>query len=186
MTAIGQAIRSLSGKGEQYYIVGIVTSVNEGERTCSVQTISNEGELTLSEVNLMAETDDGLLMIPAIDSTVIVSYSEKVNYFVALYSELQKVVMIVGDSGIEMAPDKITLNDGSYGGLVKVEDLVKKINGLENLVNSILQTLKTTVIPLASSGTYPFAPLYSSTNPIAPITNRNDIENKTVIHGDSI
>jgi hypothetical protein len=42
-------------------------------------------------------------------------------------------------------------------------------------VNTILDTLKTIVIPLAPSGTYPFAPLFTTINDL-PAQNKSDLE----------
>lgn len=78
--------------------------------------------------------------------------------------------------------DVIEFNDGSNGGLVKVKELVEKINSLENQLNTILSTLKATTIPLAPTGTYPFLPLYSNIQPILPITLEADIKNDKVKH----
>lgn len=189
MTAIATAIKRLSGVSEMQntgYIIGTVDSVNESARTCDITVISDKGESIISDVTLMSEIDDGILILPAIGSTVVIASSEKINYFVCLFSELQKILYIVGGSAINIVDGLIQINDGSCGGLVKVIELTQKINSLENLVNSILTTLTTTVIPLAPSGTYPFAPLYSSISTIAPITQRSDIENNLITHGSSI
>jgi hypothetical protein len=80
-------------------------------------------------------------------------------------------------------------NDGEYGGIPKVVDpensnagLLKKYNDLEEKLNTILSILKSTTIPLAPTGTYPFAPLYSSVNPLS-LTLKSEIENKSISHG---
>lgn len=75
-----------------------------------------------------------------------------------------------------------SFNDGNNNGIPKVTPLTSKINALENLVNSILNALKTTVIPLAPSGSYPFAPLYAALNDITPITAQSDLENTKLKH----
>lgn len=80
------------------------------------------------------------------------------------------------------ASDTITINGGDNDGLVKVAALKDKINALENLVNGILNVLKATSIPLAPSGTYPFATLYTSLNAITPVTSQSDLENPDVKH----
>lgn len=75
-----------------------------------------------------------------------------------------------------------SFNGGNNNGIPKVTPLTAKINALENLVNGILNALKTTVIPLAPSGTYLFAPLYAALNDITPITAQSDLENTKVKH----
>ena len=76
-----------------------------------------------------------------------------------------------------VASDTITLNDGAYGGLVKVIDLVTKLNNLENKVNSIITAYNAhshpgNGLPTASTITGSLIP-----------TNRNDIENTKINHG---
>ena len=115
-----------------------------------------------------------MIIFPSVNSTVIVALSTQNSAFVLMYSDI----------------DKVQYMDGSFGGMIKVKDgddptvgLLKKINNLENLVNSILNALKTTTIPLAPSGTYPFAPLYAAINEITPITSESDLVNDLVVHG---
>lgn len=90
-------------------------------------------------------------------------------------------VEIVKSSNITVAcSGTIEFNGGAKNGLPMVAPLVTKINALENLVNSILNVLKSTTIPLAPTGTYPFAPLYTALADILPITAQADIENTDI------
>lgn len=184
---LGVAIQQLAGtyrKDNLNAILCEVVSVDTAKRTCVVSTVS--ADVQIKDVALMATVDDGMLLIPEVGSQVVVIYSTLTIPYIALYSQLSKIVYIVGDSGIEVTSDSIKLNDGAFGGLTKIEPLVDKINALENLINTILSTLQSTVIPLAPSGTYPFAPLYSGVNPIAPITQKSDLENTNITHGSSL
>lgn len=183
MSNIAKAVRILSGANEASkvrYVVCDVISVNESERTCDVTTVSDSGELEMKDVALMAESDDGNLCLPAIGSTVIVSFSDVIAPFVVQWSEIQKWLMIIGNSGIEMTADKIKLNDGSYGGLVKVVELTQKYNDLVTLVNSFITMYNSHTH--ASNGT-PTTALQTNT---AQSITREDIENTTTTHGGSI
>jgi hypothetical protein len=44
------------------------------------------------EVRLMASVDDGSYLIPKVDSTVIVSYSDFVLPYVSMFSEIEKII----------------------------------------------------------------------------------------------
>ena len=90
-------------------------------------------------------------------------------------------VEIIKATNINVIAEKVTFNDGENDGIPLVNPLVSKINALESQINSILAILKTTVIPLAPTGTYPFATLYASVNPIAPVTNKNDLQNPDIL-----
>ena len=171
MTQIAQLIKKISKDGKdthQNIVMCTVVSVDGIECVC--QPI-DEGEAEFQGVALCAEDVDAKFMLtPVVGSIVgvaMMSDSENTDYIIVLYSEI----------------DSILLRGDQYGGLIKVEELVSKVNALENLVNNILTTLKSTTIPLAPSGTYPFAPLYTSFNNISPITMREDLENENVTHG---
>lgn len=144
-----------------------VDSVDQNNRVCDCTPIGGDAATQIPSVQLCAENDNGLLVFPEVGSTVIVGFSTRNLAFVMLYSGVSNMQML----------------DGSFGGLVKVIELTIKINNLENLVNNILNVLKSTSIPLAPSGTYPFAPLYTALSDITPLTQRNDIENNLILHG---
>ena len=140
--------------------------VSVEDNLCQCTTLAGEKEIV--DVRISSEVDaTNLLVIPSVDSAVMVGMIDDVNGVVVMYGKL----------------DSIALRGAQFGGLVEVVGLVNKINALENLVNNILNTLKSTTIPLAPSGTYPFAPLYALLTDIAPITVRGDIENTNVTHG---
>ena len=90
-------------------------------------------------------------------------------------------VEIIKATNINVIAEKVTFNDGENDGIPLVNPLVSKINALESQINSILAILKATIIPLAPTGTYPFATLYASVNPIAPVTNKNDLQNPDIL-----
>lgn len=147
--------------------LGNVVSVNDSTRTCVVNVLDSETDIEDVRLHVTGGgTINGLYYKPAVGSFVGIYPLFAFEYCVLLYSYI----------------DEITFLDGSYGGVVKVADLVTKINALENQVNSILTTLKSTSIPLAPSGTYPFASLYASLSNLNT-TTAADLENTKVKHG---
>jgi hypothetical protein len=66
--------------------------------------------------------------------------------------------------------------------MVKVGDLVSKMQQVEGKVNDVLTALQGVVIPLAPSGTYSFAPIFSPITTINPLTQQSDLENTKVQH----
>jgi len=159
-----------------YYVNAIVNSIDLSSRTCDCTTIDGHTEYDLPGVKLMAVVDDGLLLEPVIGSTVKVIFSQNVEPFICQYSELQNITLI--------AADKISLNDGSKGGLVQVIDLVTKLNNLENLVNDLAAKFNShTHILSLTSGTGTAAPTVSPETTVLTPTKRNDIENTQIIHG---
>lgn len=189
MTEIAKAVRILSGANEASkvrYVVCDVISANESERTCDVTTVSDSGELEMKGVSLMAENDDGNLCLPAVGSTVIVSFSDVIAPFVVQWSDIQKWLMIVGDSGIEMTSDQIKLNDGSYGGLVKVIELTSRLNAVENALIELKATFNAHTHTGVTTGGGVSGTTATPLTSTVTNTDRSDIENETIIHGGGI
>lgn len=166
-SAVIKALKDAMLNGQELYSIPCtVYSVDTTEKTCYCIPLDKRGDL--QGVRLMADNTVGFWMIPKVNSIVIVTMINEATGYVAQCSEF----------------DFMYLNGDAYGGLVKVKELTDKINALENLTNNILTALKGTTIPLAPTGTYPFAPLYAAFNLIAPITTKAELENTTVLHGD--
>ena len=166
-------IKTLLGQADNVAIYDAeVVSVDRGARTCKVKLVSGKSANEI-EARLMASVDDGAYKIPATGSTVVVALGETVQPLVLMYSEIEEIEWLGGEyEGVPIVKDPNNPNKG----------LLKKINQLEDQLNTILQTLSTTTIPLAPSGTYPFAPLYASILPITPTTQQADIEHPKITH----
>jgi hypothetical protein len=128
-------------------IQGVVTAVSESNKTCTVK-LSDEG-VEVFDVRLMAlaenEADKGILIIPKIGSTVMVSPIENVDtmYILTKYTEVQKII-------IDVETD-IIINGGQNQGLVKVSQLVSDLNSIKSDLNTIKNIFKTWV-PVANDG----------------------------------
>ena len=159
-----------------YYVNAIVNSVDISTRTCDCTTVDGHTEYDLPNVKLMAVVDDGLLIEPVIGSSVMVIFSQIVEPFICQYSEIQNITII--------AANKTQLNDGSYGGLIRVIDLVTKLNNLEDLVNDLVEKFNShTHILALSSGTGTAAVTANPETTVLEDTVRSDIENSMIVHG---
>lgn len=169
---ITEAIRQIAGTqltDEVYYVPAEVVSVDLDDMTCVCQLVGGTSAPEIPNVRLMAAVADGLALVPAIDSTVLIVYSKREKPYVAMFSELQAIQCDVGNSSIDVLPALIKFNSGDFGGLVKVAELVSKLNALENAFNA----LNTKVNALAPTPVIP---------PVVP-TQRLELENITVTHG---
>lgn len=162
-------------------VYATVDSVSEDERTCDV-TVESGASGVITDVKLQASTDDGELKVPAVGSTIGILMSNDMDPTVFAWSELAHHWIKVGDSVIDVIDGTIQFGDGSFDGLVKVGELTEKLNALENKFNSLLTTLQGVVIPLAPSGTYPFAPVFAGITALVE-TQQSEIENEDIIHG---
>lgn len=167
MSSIRELIRQIviDEFTEMYGVPCVVESVDEDEGTCACLPVN--GDAKFIDVRLQAEAGKGVLIMPKVGSKVIVQPINTVTGYVSMFSDV----------------DSIKFLDGSHGGLVKISDLVTKLNNLEDTVNDLISTLQGIVIPLAPSGTYPFAPEFAGIAPLTP-TEVGELENDKITHGD--
>ncbi len=180
-----QAIRQLAGTDLVDGVTSFdctVVSVDEDNFTCVVDAIGDNATTEIPDVRLAAEGNDGFTLIPSVGSTVTVVKTDRGLAYVSMFSDIDKVIVIINNTKVIIEDGKITFNDGAFYGLAKVAELTQKYNNLENQMNSILVALQGVIVPLAPSGTYPFAPLFAALTPLTP-TTQTEIENTKIIHG---
>lgn len=184
---ITQAIQTLAGTYNAdtvHLITAEVDSVDIPSRSCSVTTISGKKTTAIENVKLMAAIDDGVLFVPTVGSTVMISYSNYNLPFIVQYSEVDQILFISGSRQVSIVDGKIMLNDGSFGGLIQIEKLVQKLNNLETLVNDLVTKFNShTHILTLTSGTGTAAPTASPETTTLVQTIRNNIENTSITHG---
>lgn len=91
-----------------------VTAVDIKKRTCSAKSLTG-ATIEFNNVALMTVVDDGFLLVPAIDSEVIISYGRQVKSQVIMYSEIQMLWAVVGDQQLKMtAKDGIQIFNDNY------------------------------------------------------------------------
>jgi hypothetical protein len=181
----------------QYSMIGVVRSVDSNGITCQVEPVLAPGFLyNTSNLNncittLLTADRSGQInnssIIPRIKSYVIIAFINFDTAYISFYSdvttddyELDKYSVITPNLSFIMTGTTITFNQGT-SPMLFAEKLVDRVNTLENQVNSILNILKTTTIPLAPAGTYPFAPLYLNVNPLTN-TKVDDVSDKKITH----
>lgn len=164
---ISQALRELVLRGKQSIDNLIIcTVVSVDGVTCVCQPLDEDE----AEINarLASENSDSLfLLTPSIDSIVgLIPFddSDASEYLVVLYSAIES----------------IKLRGDQFGGLIKIEELVDKINTIEDKVNDIINAYNAHTHPETGSTTSPTTSLIVGT-----ITNTtvNDLENENVQHG---
>ena len=154
------------------YVNATVKSVDLKKRTCECIVVDGHTEYDLT-CKLMATIDDGILIIPILNSTVKVIFSQNVEPFVVQFSEIEKIII-----------DTKTLtqfNDGSFGGIVKVKELTDKINTLEKDLNKLKQIF-TTWTPLAETVLKTSITAWSGQQ--ITTTKADDLQNKKITHGE--
>lgn len=155
-----------------------IKKITSGERMCRIFTakvVRADGEtcevdyegLRLTDVRLRAVVngeESGVMLTPKAGSYVTVA---------DLSGDLSQTV-VIGFSEVESvditAGGEIHLNGDSFGGLIRIEDLVNDLSNIVNTFNTHTHTVANGVAAIPEV----------SMNPIS----RNDFENTRIKHGD--
>ena len=176
--AIREAITKMIGlhKVDQVtYVNATVDSVDIASRTCVCTIVDGHTEYELSSVRLMAVVDDGLLIEPAIGSTVKVIFSVNIEPCIVQYSEAEIITID--------ARQRVQFNDGSFGGMVKIEELTAKLNAIEKDMNTFKSVMSGwTPVPMDGGATLKAISSAWSAQSLN-ITGQDELENKKVTHG---
>ena len=117
-------IKAAAGPQQLAVYQGEVVSV-DGE-TCTVEFASQRVEGVRLRASL-AEVEEQLLVVPKVGSAVVVG---------SLSGDLAELVVLVVDE-----VERIEINGGKLGGLINIEQLVDKLNGLVRSFNSHTHTI---------------------------------------------
>jgi hypothetical protein len=168
MTKIAEYIKNLADNGDEIYAkVCKVDMVDTNNRTCDVSPL--DGSAKIYDVRLQADIggSKGFLIVPVKGSRVIVNWINKNAAFVALTYDI----------------DSVNLRGDSFGGLIKIEDLVNRLNAVEKDLNNLKTVMKSWTVATGDGGTalkLAAAGWYGSN---IEITKRNNLENTKVKHG---
>lgn len=164
---IRKSIRAIVGEGATSLLCTVV-SVDEDEMTCEVTPIT-EGA-NFMDVRLMADNEDtskGVYFKPKVGSVVMITPQDDVTYFVSMTSEV----------------DEVWLRGTANGGVVKVSQLVTKLNNIENDLNTLKAAFTAwVVVPADGGAALKTAATGWAGSVLAPTTN-TDIQSTTVKHG---
>jgi hypothetical protein len=166
---------------QNYSIAVKVVSVDETERICDVEPLN--GDPLIYGVRLQSVIDgaDGFVCIPAVDSVGIVTFINNNTGYLATCSKIDKLI-VKSDVQILIDCDDIQFNGGANGGLIKINDLVSKLNAVENDLNT-LKNIFTAWVPIPRDGGAKLKADATawSTQTITP-TQTTDIENDKIKH----
>lgn len=182
---------------------GTVVSVDEDSLTCKVE-LSVKGENNITEdimLSTVTMNNNGVILYPVENSNVIVGEVDGIGRWTLLKcSSLVKMAVVIGgvtftltaaeaevkqgEAAVLLKDGQIKLNDGSLGGLIKIEQLVQKINNIENLINNVRTAVTAVVIAssVADGGAVKTALVTGFGEGITPVTAKSDLEDTKVTH----
>ena len=131
--SIYEAIRMIAkGDGQALCDTGVARNVDADQGVCDVEI---EGKAH-AEGALIGNAESGVMVVPKDGSVVAVVWASKTTAVVVMVAEVEE----------------IRLMGGQLGGLVKVEELVKKLNAVEKDLNSLKQVFLEGWVPVSQDG----------------------------------
>lgn len=167
---IKKAVKQLADKGDEVYsILCRVDSVDLTAKTCYCLPL--DGGADISDVSLICDAKTGFMIIPTLQSIVMVTMQNKSTGFIGMFSQV----------------DFIHLNGTSFGGLIKIDNLKSQYDtnftNLKSAIVAALAPLDAVMIALGMPA--PLATQIFNTS-VTGVTalNKTALENTTVLHGD--
>ncbi len=174
---IQEAIKMIAqrelARAEMYCVLCTVNSVDTSERTCEVTPLN--GKADLFDVRFQAELSltEGMFIEPKVNSTVLVAFINSIQAAVVMCSEIENIY-------IDTQGDTV-FNGGQNDGMVKVGDLVTKLNNLENKVNDLVTWTSTHTHTGVTPGPGSTGTAVGIVGTLTP-TQQSDLENTKVQH----
>lgn len=182
MGNIGQMIKALARQGANIEAqLCTVTAVDAAARTVDCEPLDESAPLL--GVNLQANQGltSGMVLIPKVGSYVIVALmNDGVNGCVIATEEVERMELVIGEARVEVTEDGIVLNGGGLGGLVKVEALTARLNGIEESINELKAALSGWVPVSQDGGAALKGAISSWASETLVLTERGDYENEKV------
>jgi len=165
---------------------GKVINVDSAESKGFVTVLFNELEYDVKLKSVIDEQEAGIFMIPENESDVfcVPEGLDKERYFVAGINKPAKIIIKMQNLSFVMDNEGslIQFNDGNNNGLVKVADLVTKLNTIESDLNDIKQVFSTWTPVSQDGGAALKTAAASWASSVISETQQTDLENDKVKH----
>ena len=176
-----EGIKNLTTKHE-YIRVGCVQSVDVDNNICVC-----EFENITDEVRLKSAKDgaNGIISVPKVGSNVFIGRFQD-EHFILMCDEIDKYLIKLNGITFEISNDSngiLKLNGDGNGGLVIIQNLINKMNALEDAYNNFLTEYKSHIHPYMNVSTPATTSATTSTQNIIQKTQKSDLENTKVVHG---
>ncbi|MEG1581345.1 MAG: hypothetical protein RR386_08820 [Bacteroidaceae bacterium] len=165
---IKECLRKLSLEGLKMLSCEACMVKSVEDNSCTVQSILSEIEYDQVLLQAYPGAQSGMIVTPKVDSVVWMVSIDACNRFVCMCSELEKIDCTMGEKvsislneklqidvekiSCEISKDGLVFNGGKLGGILKIEDVVKKINALEKEMNALKNVFSTSWVPVPQDG----------------------------------
>lgn len=155
---IQTAIQKLAGEREPILKLCRVDSVDKDKRTADCTPLDDTAPLLACNLQANQIGEEGLVLFPKVGAFVLVGLMDDYDQGAVLMTDdLESLELkfekhqvelnkdnfkLTNDSQtIEVTAEGIVFNGGEFGGLIKVEELTKKINAIEDDINKLKQAI---------------------------------------------
>ncbi len=173
-------IRGIIGEPNQDSHLCIVTAVDGA--TCDVKRIIDGKEIKRVRLNATIKASDGLVIVPKIDSAVLVTKIDSNKYFVSQFSEIEKIILNVTDNIEVNAANTITFNGGENGGLTITPELKTQLDKMTKRIDGIMDAIKNAQPTTDNSGAGLKTAMVTALEMITDIEDFSQIENTKITH----
>lgn len=203
MSNIQDAIRQLAQGGRQTVsLVCTVDAVDKDARTVDCTPL-DEGAPLLG-VNLQANQGSkfGIVAFPRVGSYVVVGFvADGSAGVVLLTDDVESVEVVISestarieadeegvhvrmgdDTSAELTGEGVILNGGSFGGMVKAEQLAQRINAIEKDINTLKNVFSAWLTTPNDGGAALKLAAAAWAGSLLTLTQRSDYENGKVKH----
>lgn len=136
---IRQGLEKLTRKGNEV-LSAYVVSVDEEKALMNVKLYDGELEIEDVLLNAVEEETLGILLIPEVDSDVVISCVDgSGEYMLVRASKLSKVLITISGTKFQLDKDGIVMNDGGNDGIPITKSVIQQLNKVEEDVNKLKQ-----------------------------------------------
>lgn len=128
---IRTAIQVLAKTDKFESILGTVKNVDSDKKTCTVQPLDDQPEILEVRLSAVESPDKGVILIPTVDSFVIVGQTANEQPHVIMFSEVDSVSTIFQDVEHKLDENGLKLTVGSSDLKEGLSDLKTAISQLK-------------------------------------------------------
>jgi hypothetical protein len=133
---IKEVIRKLANTDEEVYsIIAKVVNVDNTNRTVDVSPINGDAPIIDVKLQALEKSEDGLVMIPAVGSFVIVTFIDDVKAFVTSTDVLDSILVNIGSQAIRINSEGIAVKSS-------ITDLSDELSTFVDIIKGILSDLE--------------------------------------------
>lgn len=133
-------------------IICTVDAVDKEARTVDCTPIDEQAPIPGVNLQANQEGTTGWLAVPKVGSYVVVMMTSEATGVVVATDDVESVELNIGETTMKIADGEITLNGGSLGGLVKIEELTNRLNLIERDINKLKSAMSSAPVVAQDGG----------------------------------